>query len=80
MQARLLEKPSVPNGAGDILPLSPSSITDGPDGPANRELVKLKDMLTQRDKEISILYSELWDVVVRVQLYGTKNILCKLEV
>lgn len=53
MQARLREKPGTQNGA----PLSSSGITDGPDSPANRELLKLKEMLTQRDNEISILHS-----------------------
>ncbi|KAM9467074.1 kinesin-like protein KIF6 [Clarias gariepinus] len=67
LKARLLEKPSVRNGAGDILPLSSSSITDGPDGPANRELVKLRDMLTQRDKEISVLVSMLKKEKTKVQ-------------
>ncbi|KAF5896227.1 kinesin-like protein KIF6, partial [Clarias magur] len=46
LKARLLEKASVENGAGDIRPLSSSSVTDRP------ELVRLKDMLTQRDREI----------------------------
>ncbi|XP_053488387.1 kinesin-like protein KIF6 isoform X2 [Ictalurus furcatus] len=59
LKARLREKPNTPNGAGDISPLPSSSITDKPDSPANRELLKLKDMLTQRDNEISILVSML---------------------
>lgn len=53
-------------GAGDFSPLPSSSIRDGPDSPAKRELLKLKDMLTQRDNEISILHSNyraLWNVV-----------------
>ncbi|XP_058254853.1 kinesin-like protein KIF6 [Hemibagrus wyckioides] len=46
-------------GAGDFSPLPSSNIRDSPDIPANRELLKLKDMLTQRDNEISILVSML---------------------
>ncbi|KAF4084312.1 hypothetical protein AMELA_G00127240 [Ameiurus melas] len=59
LKARLREKPNTQHGAGDISPFASSSITDKPDSPANRELLKLKDMLTQRDNEISILVSML---------------------
>ncbi|XP_017332102.1 kinesin-like protein KIF6 isoform X2 [Ictalurus punctatus] len=59
LKARMREKPNTPNGAGDISSLTSSSITDKPDSPADRELLKLKDMLTQRDNEISILVSML---------------------
>ncbi|TSM77407.1 Kinesin-like protein KIF6 [Bagarius yarrelli] len=62
--ARLREKPmevrienGAQNEAGDFNPLSSSSITDRSGSPANEQLLKLKEMLTQRDNEISILYS-----------------------
>ncbi|KAK3563225.1 hypothetical protein QTP86_018278 [Hemibagrus guttatus] len=66
LKVRLREKPvelrmgnGAQNGAGDFSPLPSSSIRDSLDSPANRELLKLKDMLTQRDNEISILVSML---------------------
>ncbi|XP_034164034.2 kinesin-like protein KIF6 isoform X1 [Pangasianodon hypophthalmus] len=59
LKARLREEPSTQKGSDDISPLPSSSITDRPDSQANRELLKLKDMLTQRDNEISILVSML---------------------
>ncbi|KAI5618808.1 kinesin-like protein KIF6 [Silurus asotus] len=59
LKAMLLGKRSTQNEAGDISPVTTSSIEDMPDSPANRELLKLKDMLTQRDNEISILVSML---------------------
>ncbi|KAK2843671.1 hypothetical protein Q7C36_011886 [Tachysurus vachellii] len=62
LKVRLKEIPaelSKGNGAGDISPLSSSRTRDGPQSPVNKEFLKLKDMLTQRDNEISILVSML---------------------
>lgn len=78
------EKPNTPNGAGDISSLTSSSITDKPDSPADRELLKLKDMLTQRDNEISILhsnYTALLSVVWAqdILLYVLDTYGCKLR-
>lgn len=56
LQARLQEKPCTQSDRGDISPFPSSGIPEKPDGSDNRELLKLKDMLTQRDNEISILH------------------------
>ncbi|XP_060788816.1 kinesin-like protein KIF6 [Neoarius graeffei] len=58
-KAKLQEKLSNPTGDSDISHLPSSSIADGPSSPANKELLKLKDTLTQRDNEIRILLSML---------------------
>ncbi|XP_027027796.2 kinesin-like protein KIF6 isoform X3 [Tachysurus fulvidraco] len=60
LKVRLKEKPAELNkGAGDISPLPSSRSRDGPQSPVNKDFLKLKDMLTQRDNEISILVSML---------------------
>lgn len=75
LQARLREKPASQNGAGDISHLPSSSITDQPDSPATRELLKLKDMLSQRDNEISILHSNFFIALLNIAL-GTIHPIC----
>ncbi|XP_018610608.2 kinesin-like protein KIF6 isoform X1 [Scleropages formosus] len=59
-------------GAGDCCSPSPSVVPDHDISPPSAELKKLKDMLRQRDNEISILVSMLKKEKKKVQEYMTQ--------
>ncbi|XP_072546377.1 kinesin-like protein KIF6 isoform X2 [Salminus brasiliensis] len=64
LKARVREKPCLQNGTDTN---NPFSLPDRQDSQTDKELLKLKDMLTQRDNEISILVSMLKKEKKKVQ-------------